>query len=125
MVEIFTSSITLLITKMFMPTGGWMRPSSTVMTMMTPNQIGSKPSSLMTGKDDRHGEDDHGERVHQAAEHQVHQHDQRQHAVAADAEPGEELGHLLRRLRDGEEIAEQERADQDGEHRRGGARGLQ
>ena len=27
-----------------------MRPSSTVMTMMMPNQIGSKPSSLITGK---------------------------------------------------------------------------
>ena len=40
-------------------------------------------------------------------------------------EPGQELGHLLRRLRDGEEIAEQQRADQDGEHGRRGARGLQ
>ena len=37
-------------TKMFMPTGGWIRPSSTVITMMTPNQIGSKPSALITGK---------------------------------------------------------------------------
>ena len=36
-------------TKMFMPTGGWIRPSSTVITMMTPNQIGSKPSAMMTG----------------------------------------------------------------------------
>ena len=36
--------------------------------------------------------------------------------------PVRNVGHLLRRLRDGEEIAEQDRADQDGEHRRGGAR---
>ena len=45
MVENYTSWTTLLMTKTFMPTGGWMRPSSTVMTMMTPNQIGSKPSA--------------------------------------------------------------------------------
>src|SRR6266481_2407367 len=45
-----TSLTTLLITKTFIPTGGWMRPSSTVITMMTPNQIGPKPSSLITGK---------------------------------------------------------------------------
>src|SRR6266498_2350622 len=43
MVEILASSITLLITKMFMPTGGWIRPSSTVITMMTPNQLGFDP----------------------------------------------------------------------------------
>ena len=76
-------------------------------------------------EDDGDGQDDHGHRVHQAAEHQVHQHDQRQHAVAAEAEPGEECRHLLRRLRDGEEIAEQQRADQHGEHGGGGARRLQ
>src|SRR5258708_36294659 len=45
-----TSLTTLLMTKTFIPTGGWMSPSSTVITMMTPNQIGSKPSVLMTGK---------------------------------------------------------------------------
>ena len=39
-----------LMTKTFMPTGGVMRPSSTVMTIMTPNQIGSKPSCVTTGK---------------------------------------------------------------------------
>src|SRR6266498_1428597 len=44
MVENDTSFTTLLITNTFMPTGGWIRPSSTVITMMTPNQIGSKPS---------------------------------------------------------------------------------
>ena len=48
--ENVTSCTTLLITKTFMPTGGWIRPSSTVMTMMTPNQIGSKPSWVTTGK---------------------------------------------------------------------------
>ena len=76
-------------------------------------------------EDDRHRQDDHRHRVHQAAEHQVHQHDQRQHAVAAEAEAGEEFGDLLRRLRDGEEVAEQQRADQHGEHGRGRARRLQ
>jgi hypothetical protein len=90
------------------------------MTMMTPNQIGSKPSSLMTGEDDRHGQDDHGERIHQAAEYEIHQHDEREHAIGADAEAGEELRHLLRRLGHGEEIAEQQRADQHREH--GGGR---
>ena len=40
----------VLMTNTFMPTGGWMRPSSTVMTMMMPNQIGSKPSAVTTGK---------------------------------------------------------------------------
>ena len=45
-----TSFTTLLMTKTFMPTGGWISPSSTVMTMMTPNQIGSKPSAMITGK---------------------------------------------------------------------------
>ena len=49
-VENLTSCTTLLMTKTFMPTGGWMSPSSTVITMMTPNQIGSKPSSVITGK---------------------------------------------------------------------------
>ena len=57
-------------------------------------------------EDDRDGQDDHGQRVHQAAEDEIHQHDQRQHPVAAEAEPGEKGGHLLRRLRHGEEIAE-------------------
>ena len=50
MVEKLTSWITLLITNTFMPTGGWISPSSTVITMMTPNQIGSKPSAVITGK---------------------------------------------------------------------------
>src|SRR5712672_352059 len=45
-----TSLTTLLITKTFIPTGGWMRPSSTVITMITPNQIGSKPRWVITGK---------------------------------------------------------------------------
>src|SRR6516165_7265452 len=45
-----TSFTTLLITNTFMPTGGWIRPSSTVITMMTPNQIGSKPRWVTTGK---------------------------------------------------------------------------
>src|SRR5665647_1173521 len=76
-------------------------------------------------EDDRHGQDDHGHGVHQTAEHQVHQHDQRQHAVGAQAQAGEDLGDLLRGLRDGEEIAEDQRADQHGEHRRGGAGRLQ
>src|ERR1017187_8564386 len=76
-------------------------------------------------EDDRDGEDDHGHGVHQAAEHQIHQHDQRHYAVAPEPETGQQLGHFLRRLRDGEEITEYQRADQHGEHRRGGARGLQ
>ena len=38
---------------------------------------------------------------------------------------GEELGHLLRRLRDGKEVAEQQRADQHGEHGSRGAGRLQ
>jgi len=39
-----------LITNTFMPTGGVIRPSSTVITTITPNQIGSKPSVWITGK---------------------------------------------------------------------------
>src|SRR5689334_10263223 len=50
MVAKVTSFTTLLMTKTFMPTGGWINPSSTVITMMTPNQIGSKPSCVTTGK---------------------------------------------------------------------------
>src|SRR5262245_26640242 len=76
-------------------------------------------------KDDRDGQDDHGHRVHQAAEHQVHHHDQRQDAVAAEPESGQEFRHLLRRLRDREEIAEQQRADQHGEYGSGSARCLE
>ena len=76
-------------------------------------------------KDDRDRQDDHRHRVHQAAEDEIHQHDQHQHAVAAEAETGDERGHLLRRLRHREEVAEQDGADQDGEHRGGGAGGLQ
>src|SRR5580765_2144494 len=49
-VENDTSLTTLLMTKTFMPTGGWIRPSSTVITIMTPNQIGSKPRCMITGK---------------------------------------------------------------------------
>src|SRR6202030_3706648 len=49
-VEKLTSCTTLLMTKTFMPTGGGMSPSTTVMTMITPNQIGSKPSCMITGK---------------------------------------------------------------------------
>src|ERR1700754_952057 len=48
-VDISTSLMTLLITNTFMPTGGWINPSSTVITMITPNQIGSKPSAVTTG----------------------------------------------------------------------------
>src|SRR3982074_2722238 len=48
-VDMLTSLITLLMTNTFMPTGGWIRPSSTVMTMTMPNQIGSKPSDVTTG----------------------------------------------------------------------------
>src|ERR1700693_2935422 len=62
-------------------------------------------------EDDRDGEDDHGHGVHQTAEHQIHQHDQRQHAVASEPKTGQQFGHLLRRLGDGEEIAEDQRAD--------------
>src|ERR1700710_1112207 len=48
-VDMLTSLITLLITNTFMPTGGWINPNSTVMTMTMPNQIGSKPSAVTTG----------------------------------------------------------------------------
>src|SRR3954463_13367835 len=48
-VDMLTSLMTLLMTNTFMPTGGWIRPSSTVITMMIPNQIGSKPSAVTTG----------------------------------------------------------------------------
>src|SRR6476619_4028996 len=44
------SFTTLLMTKTFMPTGGWIKPSSTVITMITPNQLGSKPRCEITGK---------------------------------------------------------------------------
>ena len=94
-VKKLTSWTTLFITNTFMPTGGWISPSSTVITMMTPNQIGSKPSSWMTGKMIGTAEDDHGERVHETSEHEIHQHDQREHAVAAEAEAGKERRHLL------------------------------
>ena len=50
MVVKLTSLITLFITNTFIPTGGWIRPSSTVITMITPNQIGSKPRCVITGK---------------------------------------------------------------------------
>jgi hypothetical protein len=66
-----------------------MSPSSTVITMMTPNQMGSKPSVLMTGKMIGTREDDHRHGVHQAAQHQIDQHDEGQHAVASDAESGQ------------------------------------
>jgi hypothetical protein len=49
MVENVTSCTTLLITNTFMPTGGWINPSSTVMTMMTPNQIDSLSASRLAG----------------------------------------------------------------------------
>src|SRR5882672_12478760 len=71
---------------------------------------------LDDGKDDWHREDDHGERIHQASQYEIHEHDERQHAVTSETQPGEEQRHLLRRLGDGEEIAEQQRADQHGEH---------
>ena len=94
-----TSLTTLLMTKAFIPTGGWISPSSTVMTMLTPNQP-IEAERCNDRKDDRHGRDDHRHRVHRAAEHEVHQHDERRHAVAADAEAGEELSELLRRPRE-------------------------
>ena len=72
----------------------------------------------MTGKMIGTREDDHRHGVHQAAQHQIHQHDQGEHAVASDPEAGQELGHLLRGLRDGEEVAEQQGADQHRKHRR-------
>src|SRR3982074_2498955 len=45
-----TSLTTLLITKTFIPTGGWIRPSSTVITMMTTTQIGPTPRRVITGQ---------------------------------------------------------------------------
>src|SRR5262249_16420166 len=84
-----------------------------------------KPQMHDDGEDDGDREDDHGHRVHQASEREVHDHDQRQHAVAAKTEAGEEFGDLLRRLRDGEEIAKQQGADQHGEYGGGRAGGLQ
>src|SRR3954447_21965052 len=50
MVEKDTSFTTLLMTNTFIPTGGGGRTSSTVMTIITPNQIGSKPRWEITGK---------------------------------------------------------------------------
>src|SRR5579875_689213 len=67
-------------------------------------------------EDDRHGQDDHRHGIHQAAEHKIHQHDERQHAVGAQAEARQEGGHLLRGLRDGQEIAEDQGANQHREH---------
>ena len=43
-VEKLTSFTTVLMTNTFMPTGGWISPSSTVITMITPNHTGSKPN---------------------------------------------------------------------------------
>ena len=88
-----------------------------------PDRIESK--FLDDGEDDRHGDDDHRQRIHQTSQHEIHDHDERQHAVTAEPESGEEFGDLLRRLRDGEEVAEQDRADQHGEHRGGHARSLE
>jgi hypothetical protein len=93
------------------------------MTMMMPNQIEAQRGHHR--KDDRDGQDDHRHRIHQTAQYQIHKHNEDQHAVAAEAKAGQEQGHFLRRLGDGEEIAEQQRADQDGEHRGGGAGRLQ
>ena len=93
MVVKLTSCTTPWITKTFMPTGGWIRPRApTVITMITPNQIGSSRADHR--EDDGHGQDDHRHRIHQAAEQQATSHDQRQHAVAADAQAGEEFGEL-------------------------------
>src|SRR5215469_5679341 len=68
-------------------------------------------------ENDWNGQDDHGERVHEAAQYQVHQHDQNQHPVATHAESGQKRRHLLRRLRDREEITEQQGADEYRKHR--------
>src|SRR3989440_575074 len=40
----------LFTTKMFIPTGGLIKPICTTITMMMPNQTGSKPSAVTTGK---------------------------------------------------------------------------
>src|SRR6058998_3905520 len=40
----------LFTTKMFIPTGGLIKPIWTTITTMIPNQIGSNPSAVMTGK---------------------------------------------------------------------------
>ena len=45
-----TSGSMLLITKMFMPTGGLIMPISTTQTISTPNQTGSSPRCLISGK---------------------------------------------------------------------------
>ena len=74
-----------LMTKMFMPTGGVIRPSSTVITMMMPNQIGSKPSAMITGKRWDH-QDDHGHGVKEAAKHYEHRDNQPQCPVRPKAE---------------------------------------
>src|SRR5258708_8267345 len=55
-VENDTSLTTLLMTKTFMPTGGWIRPSAPLIPMMTPNQIGAKPRCASTGEKIRHVE---------------------------------------------------------------------
>src|SRR3979490_2862460 len=79
-----TSLTTLLITKTLIPTGGWIRPSSTVITMMTPKPPDRIEAEMGDhGKDDRHRQDDHRHRVHQAAQHEIHHHDEREHTVPA------------------------------------------
>src|SRR6266481_950816 len=44
------SGAMFLITKMFSPTGGWMRPISMMMVMITPNHTRSKPAALSGGR---------------------------------------------------------------------------
>ena len=55
----------LLMTKTFIPTGGWISPSSTVITMITPNQTDRSQERGDDREDDRHRQDDHRHRVHQ------------------------------------------------------------
>jgi hypothetical protein len=56
------------------------------MTMMTPNQIGSKPSAVTTGKMMGTVRMIIAMASIQAAQHQVHHHDEREHAVGPDAD---------------------------------------
>jgi hypothetical protein len=74
-----------LITKTFMPIGGRIMPSATTITMITPNQIGSKPSEVHDDlENNRHRQQDHRKLVHDRAEQDVHEQDQRQDAVRSD-----------------------------------------
>ena len=84
-----------------------------------------EPELLDDRKDNGDREDHHGKRIHQATQHDVHEHDQCQHPIAAEPQPDEKGRDLLRGLRDGKKIAEQQRADQNSEYGSRGARCLQ